>query len=233
MNFNTVKTIFKKEFRENIDLKYMKRMLFILCLFPIIILIMSGQGDDYGADSLVTFMSLISGFLFYCFSSQSLQRKFFEVKFVNGFQPLLVLPVTLKEIWFAKFLSIITTAYILMLITEALITIAIVIKLDIVVLTLFSLKILFMMLIVSPVMISVIIIISSWMALRFKDRRTIEYLNTISILAIMIGFISLFRFKYWFVGMDMNFVAIVGLIFAILIDIVFYYLISKIKKEML
>lgn len=79
----------------------------------------------------------------------------------------------------------------------------------------------------------VIIIASSWIALRFKDSRTVEYLNIIFVLALVFVYTMIFRYKYSFIGLNLNLIATVGITLAILIDIVFYYLIGKIKKEML
>lgn len=95
LNLNIVKIIFKKEFKENIDLKYLKRILLILFLIPTIILITAGKGEGYGVESFIFLTPVFSGIFFYVFSFQFLQRRFFEVKAINGFQPLLVLPITI------------------------------------------------------------------------------------------------------------------------------------------
>jgi hypothetical protein len=233
MNLETVKIIFKKEFKENIDLKYMKRMLIFLFGFPIYILIFGAKTGKYGGSELGYVMSLISGLLFYAFSSQYLQRKFFEVKMMNGFQPLLALPITLKEIWFGKILSIFASAYLLMIITEVLSFISGIIKCGITTLTMYSFKMIFLMLLECPIIISTIIIITSWVALRFEDIRTMDYLNMIIIIFLMISYFIIFRSNSLFNGLDMNVLIILILLIAILIDIIFYYLIGKIKKEML
>ncbi|MDR2873561.1 MAG: hypothetical protein LBV42_02270 [Methanobrevibacter sp.] len=231
MNLKTVKTIFKKEFKEDIDLKYMKKTLFILFFFPIIILIVGTS--EYRGNELGNILSLFPIMLFYSFSIQPLQRKFFEVKMMNGFQPLLALPITLKEIWFGKILSIFASTYLLMIMAEVLSLIAGVIKFGTIVLTSFTLKMVFLMLLWCPMIISTIIIIISWIALRFKDIRTIDYLNMSIFIFIMAFVYSIPRFNSLLNGLDMNTLIIFVLLIAILIDMVFYYLISKIRKEML
>lgn len=231
LNLNIVKIIFKKEFKENIDLKYLKRILLILFLIPAIILITAGKGEGYGVESFIFLTPVFSGIFFYVFSFQFLQRRFFEVKAINGFQPLLVLPITIKEIWFANFLSIITASYLLILIMNVLILISGVIKLGIVFLTVFSLKNIILSFI-NPMIISAVIIISSYVVLRFKDHRTIEYFNTALMVGLILGFTAVPKFN-WFSKINMDLVAIIGLILAIIIDIIFYCLIGRIKKEML
>jgi len=232
MNIDTVKIIFKKELKESIDLKYMKKMLFILFLVPILILFMNTTGNSQN-DSFYSLIPIFSGFFFYCFASQLLQRKFFEVKALNGFQPLLVLPITLREIWAGKFLSILTVSYLFILIMDILILISLIIKLGTGFLIIYSLENIIIIFFVYPAIISILILISSWVALRFKDYRVIDYFNTFLIISLMIGFLSISTLNIDFVKVNMNFLVIVGLLIVVLIYILFYYLIGRIKKEML
>ncbi len=105
-----------------------------------------------------------------------IQEKFWNVKIINGFQPLLTLPITIKEIWTGKIAAIFVLSYP----STASITIFLIIAyyLTMGVNPLFSLPltIWIFIFILGPLLIMVYNLIASWMALRFDNPRIIDIL---------------------------------------------------------
>ena len=109
---NQIKVVFLKEMRETLkDRKFILSTIINIMIFTVM-----GFGIDYSLDVRSKFIAgiiiiLYPSFSMWILSFPLIQEKFWNVKLVNGFQSLLTLPITLRDIWFGKIAAIFVLSY--------------------------------------------------------------------------------------------------------------------------
>jgi hypothetical protein len=106
MNFTNIKKVCLKEIKESIHDEQFKQMILMFFIFPLFIIILSlllskgpiSKGGIWGLYGIAFIYAIIS---------LMVQDKFLNVILLNKFQALLTLPMSIKDIFIGKYLSII------------------------------------------------------------------------------------------------------------------------------
>lgn len=229
-----INVVFLNEIHETIkERKFILSLLVNILIFTII-----GFVIDYSVAPENSFIATIILILYPIFSMWILsfpfiQEKFWNVKLINGFQSLLTLPITLKEIWLGKVSAIFVLSYPSTAAVATILSLAYYLTLGINPLTTLPLTIWFWIFILMPMLIMVYISIASWMALKFNNPRIIDILQYTSIIIFILAFIGSGKLNQMIINFhlhDWAIILVATLIIGIIMGII-YFLVSKTKKE--
>ncbi|MGB7969237.1 MAG: hypothetical protein WCF28_06645, partial [Methanobacterium sp.] len=159
-----------------------------------------------------------------------IQEKFWNVKLVNGFQPLLTLPITIKEIWTGKIASIFVLSYPSTALIAIILAMAYYLSMGINPLISIPLTLWIFIFILGPLLIMVYNLIASWMALRFDNPRVIDILQYTTVIIFIFAFISAESLTHLFYYL--NFTEWTMIIGVILIIVVVALIINQLTKNL-
>ena len=229
-----IKAIFIKEIKESIK----DRKLILSIIINILIFTVIGFGIDYSLAPGNSFLASIIIILYPVFSMWILsfpfiQEKFWNVKLVNGFQPLLTLPVTLKEIWLGKISAIFVLSYPSTVIVIIILSLAYYLTLDINPLITIPFTMWIWIFVLGPLLIMVYNLIASWMALRFNNARVIDILQYTSVIIFIFAFVGAGKINQMIIDLNFNDWAmiLIGILIMGLFASIIFYLVSNLKKE--
>ena len=188
------------------------------------------SGNSFVAGLIII---LYPSFSMWILSFPFIQEKFWNVKLVNGFQSLLTLPITLRDIWFGKIAAIFVLSYPSTALIASILAVAYYLAVGLNPFLTIPLTTWIFILIIGPLLIMVYNSIASWIILKFSNPRIIDILQYISIFIFIFVFISystlsnllnILHFTDW--------TLIIGGIFIIgIITSIIYHLITNLKKE--
>jgi hypothetical protein len=229
-----IKAIFIKEIKESLK----DRKLILSIIINILIFTVMGFSIDYSLAPENSFLASIIIILYPVFSMWILsfpfiQEKFWNVKIVNGFQPLLTLPITLKEIWLGKISAIFVLSYPSTVIIGIILSLAYYLTLGINPLITIPFTIWIWIFVLGPLLIIVYNLIASWMALRFNNARVIDILQYTSVIIFIFAFVGAGKINQMIIDLHFNDWAmiLIGMLIMGLFASIIYYLISNLKKE--
>ena len=226
--------IFIKEIKESIK----DRKLILSIIINILIFTVIGFVIDYSLAPGNSFVASIIIILYPVFSMWILsfpfiQEKFWNVKLVNGFQPLLTLPITLKEIWLGKISAIIVLSYPSTIFIAIILSLAYYLTLGMNPLITIPLTIWIWIFVLGPLLIMVYNLIASWMALRFNNPRVIDILQYTSIIIFIFAFVGAGKINQMIINLHFNdwTMILIGILIIGLFTNIIYYLVRNLKKE--
>lgn len=237
MNTEKIKIILSKEVQESIKNIHFKISVIIN------ILIFTGAGffiihSNNNLGPIGLFASKIGLLMFPAFSMWLLgfpfiQEKFWNEKVVKGFQSMLTLPVSLKDIWLGKILAIFLLSYPFTFLISVILIVIYFIITGLNPINTFSLSLWLLIFLVGPFTIMIYNVIASWITLRFDNPRTIDLLQYISIGIVLIGFISINKVAALYQNLHLNnIILILGFILILSVGIgIINYLFSNLDKE--
>ena len=193
---------------------------------------------DYSLTSGSSFVAgliiiLYPSFSMWILSFPFIQEKFWNVKLVNGFQSLLTLPITLRDIWFGKIAAIFVLSYPSTALIAIILAVAYFLTVGLNPFITIPLTTWIFILIIGPLLIMVYNSIASWIILKFSNPRIIDILQYISIVIFIFIFISYSTLSNLFNILHFtDWTLIIGGIFIIgIITSIIYHLITNLKKE--
>lgn len=229
-----IKIVFLKELKETIkDRKFILSTVINITIFSLM-----GFGIDYsigvGSKSIAGVIIILYPLLsMWILSFPFIQEKFWNVKIVNGFQSLLTLPITIREIWTGKIASIFILSYPSTALIAIILTIAYNLSMGENPLISIPLTIWIFIFILGPSLIMVYNLIASWIALRFDNPRIIDILQYTTVIIFIFAFIgtkSLTNLFYYFNFTDWEMVIGVILIIGV-VSFIINQLTKNLKKE--
>jgi hypothetical protein len=224
-----VKTIMLKEIKQLIDKKFILSLIFGIIFFPFAFIQLTKNNSTESIFIGKILIIMTPSFYMFLLSFPFIQKRFFYVKIRNGFQSLLTLPITLKEILVGKIVAIMVVSYpptILMFIILSTIYFT---KTGINLIAnpadlLFSL-------IIGPLAITTYNAMNSWIALKFGDPRIVDFLIYATAACVFLcgGILSMLPENSFSVNIS-SICLIVGVI-TIVFMLITIFLISNLKKE--
>ena len=231
-----IKPIFLKETNEALkDNKFILSTILNIVTMSVMALVVMNYANTSSNGMIIQigYMVILPSFSMWILSVPFIQEKFWNVKIVNGFQPLLTLPIKLIDIWVGKIGAIFVLTYpstflitiILALIYFTLTGINPLISLP--------LSLWIVILILGPLTIMNYNALASWIALRFNSPRLNDILQYGSILIIIFAFIGLVKISEIVTVLHFNewTVILIGILIMGIFTAVIYYLINNLKKE--
>jgi len=231
---NQIKVVFLKEIRETLK----DRKFIISTIINIMIFTVMGFCIDYSLSSGNSFVAgliiiLYPSFSMWLLSFPLILEKFMNVKLVNGFQSLLILPITLRDIWFGKIAAIFVLSYPSTALIAIILAAAYYLTVGLNPFLTIPLTIWILILITGPLLIMVYNSIASWIILKFSNPRIIDILLYISIFIFIFVFISCGTLSNLFSILHLTYwTLIIGGIFILgIITSIIYQLITNLKRE--
>jgi|GEM_PF-3578558 len=229
-----IKVIFMKEIKESIK----DRKLILSIIINVLIFTVIGFVIDYSLAPGNSFVATIIIILYPIFSMWILsfpfiQEKFWNVKLVNGFQPLLTLPITLKEIWLGKISAIFFLSYPSTMVVSIVLSLAYYLSLGINPIVTIPFTTWIWIFLLGPLLIMVYNIIASWIALKFSNPRVIDILQYTSVVIFIFAFIGAGKVNQMIIKFHINDWALIimGILIIALFACTIYFLIGNLKKE--
>lgn len=220
----------KESLKENLFIQSTIINILIFAVIGFIIYYLLAYGNRSLAILSIILYPLISMLIL---SFLLIHQKFWNIKLVNGFQSLLTLPITLREIWIGKITAILVLSYPSTALIAIILSIAYFLSLRINPFIAIPLTLWIFVFIIGPLLIMAYNLINSWIILRFDNTKLIDILQFITLFIIIFSFIGTDKIKelvnnFHFTDWTM----IIGGIFIIgMITSIIYHLINNLEKE--
>lgn len=233
MNSNQVKIILKKEFKETIHNKSYIVSLIAGLIAVIFIFIILFFAIHSGSNSKILYVYITSivmpSFSALTISLPLIQEKFWNDKLTLGLENMLTIPITLKEIWFGKLLSIFALIYPYTIF----LSITLMISYNVFFGGKFSLNSLTLTIILLPLMTTVFNLVYSYLTLKFRSPHIISIMSYIGV---GLCLLTLFMMEYLypiFTSMQINLpmILFIVLMVLLLITYIIIFLTNKLEKE--
>jgi hypothetical protein len=226
---NQIKVVFLKEIRETLkDRKFILSIVIniIILTFMLFTLHYSSNND---IQSIISIIILYSLFIMLIFSFLFIKEKFWNVKEVNGFQSLITLPLTLRDIWLGKIAAILVLSYYSTVLITIILISAYFLTLGQNLFIIINSSVWIFFFIVGPLLIMVYNSISSWIVHRLDNPIVIDVLQYIAVLI----FVLIFAIYNIFIVFQLNDLTLIfGGILIIGINIsIIYLLTANLTKE--
>ncbi|MDR2545320.1 MAG: hypothetical protein LBD03_07275 [Methanobrevibacter sp.] len=239
--FANVKKFFLKEVKEALnDKQLMKTLLIYFAIGILISLVITFSDNDQNLRNIYLCKIIILGFmgyLFYLIFNMMVTNRFMNDSIENMFNPLLSLPISLKEVCLGKLLAVICISYPLTILTLIIIS-TFYYLLGIFNITQSSSMFFFILFLLIPLIITTYYSLCVWLYLLFKNKNILVVSNMCGMLClILVPLLSKqlfpnFDFSNLLQNMDLN---IFNIIFVAIIIIFFItvQLIGKLDKNKL
>ncbi|MDR2545543.1 MAG: hypothetical protein LBD03_08460 [Methanobrevibacter sp.] len=190
MNINQIKIIFKKEFKETTRNKtyfisLIVNSMVLIALFSLLFFAVHSQQDNNHMLSVYIICIVMPSLSTLIMTLPLIQEKFWNEKLTLGLENMLTIPITIKEIWFGKLLSIIALTYPYTIFSS----VALITGYSILLSGTFSMNSYILTFILFPFAIVVFDMIYSYMLLEFRNPHIFSILSYIGI---GLGFLIIF-----------------------------------------
>ncbi|GAA5819878.1 MAG: conserved hypothetical protein [Methanobrevibacter sp. CfCl-M3] len=231
MNFNKIKTICKKEMKETLRNKmYLASFVFNFILVIAILIMMFRSLPSEGIKLVGNIMIIVlPSFAMVIISLTIIQEKFWNDKISFKLENMLTLPISIKEIWLGKILSIIGLSYPYSVFLSMLLTVIFTLNVQ----GSPSLTNIFLSIVVLPSGIILFNVVSSYMALRFKSQHVLTLVFYLVIGLFTLSFYKLKDITTTIINSNINIsmIAVAVLIAIVVIMSIFMFLISQLDIE--
>ncbi|MDR1818922.1 MAG: hypothetical protein LBR15_01555 [Methanobrevibacter sp.] len=233
--FANIKKFFLKEVKELLNDKQLMKTLLIYCAIGILIsMVIIFSDNDQNLKNIYLCKIIILGFmiyLFYLIFNMMVTNRFMNDSIENMFNPLLSLPMSLKEICLGKLLAVISISYPFTILILIIISILYYL-LDIVNIMQSSLMFFFILFLLMPLIITTYYSLCIWLYLLFKNKNILVISNMCVMLCLTLTplltkqLFPNFDFSNLLQNMNLN---VVNIIFVAII-IIFFIIIQLIGK---